>query len=75
VDGEAADNVDDLYSLEAYMVSCEEETEILKKEMPEALEQESNSSSETEEKEPTFQEALDSVRSKSQPYNWMLCAL
>ena len=44
------------------MVSCEEDTEMLKKEMPEALEQESNGSSEMEEKEPTFQEALDSVR-------------
>ena len=75
LDGEAADNVDDLYSLESYMVSCEEDTEMLKKEMPEALEEESNGSSEIEEKEPTFQEALDSVRSKSQPYNWMLCEL
>ena len=72
LDGEAIDDVEDLYSLESYMVSCEDDEAAMKREFPDAIRE---GDGEEDEREPTFEEALESVRDKSQPYNWMLCTL
>jgi hypothetical protein len=72
LDGEAIDDVEDLFSLESYMVSCEDDAEAMKREFPDAIRE---GDGEEDEQEPTFEEALESVRDKSQPYNWMLCTL
>jgi hypothetical protein len=73
LDGEAIDDVEDLFSLESYMVSCEEDAEAMVREFPDAVH--GGDDEAEDEREPTFEEALESVRDKSQPYNWMLCTL
>ena len=37
LDGEAIDDVEDLFSLESYMVSCEDDAEAMKREFPDAI--------------------------------------
>lgn len=75
LDGEACENMDDLYSLESFLVATEEDGEALKREFPETVPTNQNGTDEGEEREPTFGEALASVNDSSQPYNWMLCSL
>ena len=74
LDGEASDDVDSLFNLESYMVSCEDDDDALRREFPEAIVQ-ANGNDEKDERQPTFEEALESVNSKSEPYNWLLCEL
>jgi hypothetical protein len=74
LDGESSEGELDLYSLEKFMVAVEEDSEALKREFPEAAVAENGGATE-ESVEPTFGEALESVLSSKQPYNWFLCEL
>jgi len=78
LDGEANDNASDLYSLESYMVAVEEDSEAMKREFADEIvvetTNEENSDSEKD-KIPPLGEALESIRSRRQPWNWLLCEL
>ena len=78
LDGEANDNASDLYSLESYMVAVEEDSEAMKREFADEIvvetTNEENGSSEKD-KVPPLGEALESIRSRRQPWNWLLCEL
>jgi hypothetical protein len=75
LDGESSEGELDLYSLEKFMVAVEEDGEALKREFPEAAVAENGGATEETNAEPTFREALESVLSSKQPYNWFLCEL
>ena len=77
IDGDADDTASDLYSLESYMVAVEEDSEAMKREFADEITATSDGecAHEKEDKCPSIGEALESIRSRREPWNWLLCEL
>lgn len=74
-DGEARDEVERLYGLDAFYEALEEETVAAAEEFDVPVDEVEKETAETEAREPTFQEAMESVRSDGEPQNWLLAEL
>lgn len=75
LDGDASDASSDLYSLESYMVAVEEDSEAMKREFADEMRITDADQGNGEEKVPSIGEALASLRSKREPWNWFLCEI